>query len=89
MLVSREEAKERGVARYFTGKPCKHGHVAARYMANGECVVCAHARVMRWKKTEKGKGYHQHYRHIPKMRKYRREYDRKRYLDRKASPQSN
>jgi hypothetical protein len=25
---------------YFTGVPCKHGHVAERYVGNGGCVEC-------------------------------------------------
>lgn len=39
-IVSRQEAKERGLTRYFTGKPCKHGHVDEKYVVNGSCVVC-------------------------------------------------
>lgn len=26
---------------YFTGKPCKRGHVAERWLASGDCVECA------------------------------------------------
>lgn len=26
--------------RYFTGKPCKHGHVAERFVSCGICVEC-------------------------------------------------
>ena len=26
---------------YFTGHPCKRGHVACRYTANYQCVTCA------------------------------------------------
>lgn len=25
---------------YFTGKPCKYGHIAQRYSCNSECVEC-------------------------------------------------
>lgn len=25
---------------YFTGKPCRKGHVAERYVSTGHCVVC-------------------------------------------------
>lgn len=25
---------------YFTGKPCKHGHIAPRYKRNGSCSAC-------------------------------------------------
>jgi hypothetical protein len=37
----RKEAKLRGDLRYFTGKPCKHGHVAERHVSNGMCLECA------------------------------------------------
>lgn len=39
-LISRASAKANGLARYFTGKPCKHGHISERVVANGACVVC-------------------------------------------------
>ncbi len=39
--VTRAEAKARGLKRYFTGNPCKHGHIAERYTVFGKCVVCA------------------------------------------------
>jgi len=38
--VSRQEAKERGLKFYFTGKPCKRGHIAERYTSNGKCIRC-------------------------------------------------
>ncbi len=39
-IISRAEAKAKGLKRYFTGKPCKHGHAAERYVASSECCVC-------------------------------------------------
>lgn len=41
-VVTRAEAKARGLIRYFTGKPCKHGHVAERYVSTGFCMRCSH-----------------------------------------------
>jgi hypothetical protein len=43
---SRDEALSRGLDRYFTGIPCKHGHVAPRYAKGTSCIVCQvdHAR---------------------------------------------
>ena len=38
-IISRKEAKERGLKRYFTGKPCKHGHIAERGVLSG-CLEC-------------------------------------------------
>lgn len=37
---TRAEAKRIGASKYFTGKACKHGHVAPRY-TKGQCVICA------------------------------------------------
>jgi len=39
-LCSREDALSAGISRYFTGKPCKHGHLAERCVASGQCVIC-------------------------------------------------
>ena len=39
--ITRSKAKSRGLARYFTGKPCKHGHVANRFVSSGYCSECA------------------------------------------------
>jgi hypothetical protein len=36
---TRKEAQELGVKYYFTGEPCKHGHIAPR-KAKGSCVEC-------------------------------------------------
>jgi hypothetical protein len=40
----RADAIEEGLDRYFTDKPCRHGHVAERYTANGQCVECGRLR---------------------------------------------
>jgi len=36
---TRSEAKARGAKHYFTGEPCKHGHLAPR-KTKGSCVEC-------------------------------------------------
>lgn len=36
---TRSEAKTQGATHYFTGEPCKHGHIAAR-KTKGACVEC-------------------------------------------------
>lgn len=38
-IHTRAQAIELGLKRYFTGKPCSKGHIAARHMVGG-CVVC-------------------------------------------------
>jgi hypothetical protein len=39
----RAAAKESGQTTYFTGRPCKNGHVALRCTSSGSCVVCSKA----------------------------------------------
>jgi hypothetical protein len=34
--------------RYFTGKPCKHGHISERYTASGACVECSLIHAKKW-----------------------------------------
>jgi len=39
-VITRAEAKEQGLSRYFTGKPCKRGHIAESRCCNGSCYEC-------------------------------------------------
>lgn len=34
------EAKRSGKTTYFTGKPCKNGHLSKRFTCDGKCVEC-------------------------------------------------
>lgn len=43
-IVSRKQAKESGLTRYFTGKPCPHGHVSQRTTSGTACVECVRLR---------------------------------------------
>lgn len=49
-VISRDEARAAGAIRYFTGQPCKHGHMAERYVTNTTCVTCAEGS---WKRHDK------------------------------------
>jgi hypothetical protein len=40
-IVTRAEAKAAGERLFFTGRKCRHGHIAQRYVAQGLCVECA------------------------------------------------
>lgn len=40
-IITRSQAKAGGMNRYFTGKPCKHGHFCERYVVRRLCVECA------------------------------------------------
>lgn len=37
---TRDEAAEHSSVRYFTGEPCKRGHVTYRYTTNNSCAEC-------------------------------------------------
>src|SRR5271157_2252861 len=42
-IISRKDAIALGFMTYFTGKPCKHGHIAERYVDCGSCICCKKA----------------------------------------------
>jgi hypothetical protein len=47
-FISRSQAAKKGLTIYFTGKSCKQGHIAPRYV-KGICVVCtAEKSLARW-----------------------------------------
>lgn len=43
-IFAAQLARERGEKRYFTGLPCKLGHIAERQISNGTCVECLEIR---------------------------------------------
>jgi hypothetical protein len=42
-IITREYARHNGLNKYFTGKPCKNGHLAERYTMSGTCQECISA----------------------------------------------
>jgi len=52
---AQQEALEKGVLYYFTGKPCKHGHVAKRYVTNKTCVMCQGTNSLQWRGSNRDK----------------------------------
>lgn len=52
-VITRAQAKALGLSRYFTGKPCKHGHVAERYVVNLHCVDCASIRMAKYYESDR------------------------------------
>lgn len=56
--LSRAEAKSSGIAHYFTGKPCKNGHIAARFTSTCACTECNSERSIQkaeWYKSNRRK----------------------------------
>lgn len=41
IIITRSDAISQGLARYFTGKPCRNGHIDWRLVVNWTCVQCA------------------------------------------------
>lgn len=42
-ITTRKQAKAANLTFYFTGNPCKHGHVDVRLVASATCIQCAKA----------------------------------------------
>ena len=51
-IIMREEAKEQGLVRYFTGVPCKRGHISERKVSTGDCLACGRAVHLERSKTD-------------------------------------
>jgi 5-methylcytosine-specific restriction endonuclease McrA len=68
---TREDAKKTGSKYYFTGQPCKHGHIAAR-KTKGSCVDCLK---VEWAKGNVERaGYFKEYNTSSAGQKAKREY---------------
>lgn len=56
--TTRKEAKAIGAKYYFTGEPCKHGHIALR-KTKGSCVECLK---LEWQQSNQNRaGYYSEY----------------------------
>ena len=42
--ASRSEARKQRFKHYYTGKPCKYGHIDARSSVDGNCMECKRLR---------------------------------------------
>lgn len=48
-IVFRKDALANGYSRYFTGRPCKNGHIEQRQTSNKGCVSCLLERGSKWR----------------------------------------
>lgn len=60
MIITKQEAKINGYKRFFSGEPCKKGHVSERLTSSGECVSCKRDREHQ-KYTNDPSHHKQHY----------------------------
>ena len=58
-FISRKQAKAQGLRHYFTGKPCKNGHVEIRQVSSESCMECIRQRSLKKQReylaTEEGR----------------------------------
>jgi len=47
-IISKLEASLLGLKHYFTGVPCRNGHVANRLISSGTCIECNKAKRARY-----------------------------------------
>lgn len=48
-MTKRQEARALCLVRYFTGKPCKYGHVVERYVVTRKCAECVRIALGKWR----------------------------------------
>jgi hypothetical protein len=54
-IITLKEAKEKKLKTYFTGKPCKHGHITKRLTATRTCCECIPAIKAKYRKENREK----------------------------------
>ena len=60
--VTREEALAEGRNTFFTGKPCKYGHISERWVHSYSCLTCHDLASKKYRTTDKCKQYNRkHY----------------------------
>ncbi len=58
-VITRKKAKILRLNKYFTGKPCKWGHIVERYTRDGNCLKCSYNRSIKWQvENSDKKRYH-------------------------------
>ena len=68
LIISWKQAKQKNLKRYYTGKPCPHGHICERYVNNFGCSECQKQKCKTWEINNK---------------KHRQEYRKKYYYQNK------
>jgi hypothetical protein len=53
IVLSKSQAAMSGLSRFYTGKECRQGHLAERYVSNGQCVIC-NAKKSRQRERQRG-----------------------------------
>jgi hypothetical protein len=54
-IISRKDALSQALKHYFTGKPCKRGHVDQRYVSTNQCCSCIKKQSKAWQENNREK----------------------------------
>ena len=49
-IISREDAAQQNLTHFFTGRACRYGHIAPRFVSTASCIACNTARAARFRK---------------------------------------
>lgn len=79
-IISRKQAKEQHLTFYFTGQPCKHGHVSKRNTKDGSCYECCRLRSIKFRENDPS--YHSKTYH--KSKQQRQSYNAQWYANNRA-----
>ena len=76
---TKAEARAMGLKKYFTGRPCKRGHLAERYVSDPNCIECLrlHDQNTREQRREYLRGWRERDRADPARRPKRRARNRR------------
>ncbi len=78
-LISSKDAKANGLRHYFTGRPCKRGHVSLRLVSTLQCCECLRERLPIYREANREKYREYDRRQKDKDRPKLRQRDKERY----------
>jgi hypothetical protein len=82
-IISKEYAIKLGLKRFFTGIPCKYGHIDERFVSTRRCVTCCNISRNKHRAENKDKYDQQLAEWCEKNKTKVAEYDKERYHDNK------
>lgn len=74
-IITAKDARAKGLKEYFTGKPCKNGHISARSIHSGNCKECSKAYSYAYLRSDKYREYDRKRNATPERIAYRDEYN--------------
>lgn len=54
-ILTIQEAKNQHLTYYYSGKPCKHGHISSRYVSTRQCTTCVSLASKEWSVANRSK----------------------------------